>query len=444
MVSKVSGLRGVADAAFREALLAADPEEAVYRHLRLKRNLLRVGDVDYFLSKFKRVFLIGAGKASVRMAHAVERILGDHITGGIIITNPGQPGRLRKTLIRECGHPVPDEKGIKATEELLDYLDDLDDHDLVICVLSGGGSALLTAPVDGISLSDLQEATNLFLSSGMTIREINTVRKHISKVKGGKLAKKVFPATVISLTLSDVIGDYLDVIASGPFAPDPTTFSDSIKILKNRRIWDRMPDSIKTPLMEGEAGNFPETPKSKDKIFKKVHNQIVGSNELSLMGAEFRAHRLGMNTMILSSSISGESREIAHYYSAIAREIRKYRRPVEPPCCIIAGGETTVRVRGDGKGGRCQELALSVAMDIQDISGCVFLAAGTDGIDGPTDAAGAIVDSNTIEKALKSGLVPEQYIRDNNSFEFFEQMNELIKTGPTGTNVMDIHLLFVG
>ena len=444
MINRVTGLRGVAESTFRDALLSADPEEAVHRHFELRSNVLRVGDIDYFLSRFQRIFVLGAGKACLRMARGVERILGGRISGGLIITGRDRKNALRNILVREAGHPYPDPDGVRATEELIELVGPLSDQDLVIFCLSGGSSAMLVAPSEDLSINDLQRCTKLFLSSGMTIDEINVVRKHLSRVKGGWLAKHIFPATTITLAVSDVIGDKIEIIGSGPTAPDPSTFEDAIEILHRKKVWDKMPEAARQILLEGRDKKRPETPKAGNKIFKRVHHQIVSSNQLALQAAEARARRLGMSAMVLSSSVSGESREIARFYAALAREIRNHHRPVAPPACLIAGGETTVTVTGGGKGGRCQELALAVAPHLADIPGVVFMAAGTDGADGTTDAAGAIVDSSTLEKSVKRDLDIFRHLEKNDSYNFFKAMNDLVITGPTGTNVMDVHLLLVG
>jgi glycerate-2-kinase len=444
VVNRITGLRGVAEAAFNDALLAADPEEAVHRHFRLRDGVLRVGDVDYFLGQFQRIFLVGAGKASVRMAQAVERILGRKLDGGLVIARRGQGGRLREVLVREANHPLPDPDGVRATEEMMELLEPLGDRDLVICILSGGGSALLAAPLEGIEVSDLQRMTRLLLGSGMTIHEMNTVRKHLSRVKGGRLAEKIHPATGITLILSDVIGDQIEVVASGPTAPDPSTFGEAIAVLEGRGLWTQAPVSIRAVLQAGLRGEIPETPKPGSEVFKRIHHQVVGSNRLSLEACEQKAHRMGMNTMVLSSSVSGESREIAHFYGALAREVRLHHRPLKPPACLIAGGETTVTVTGNGKGGRCQELALAVGLDISDLAGVVFLAAGTDGVDGNSEAAGAVADSGTVERARFKNLQPAEFLRQNDSNAFFHALGDLVTTGPTGTNVMDIHILLIG
>lgn len=444
MKGKLAGLRQVAESAFREALLAADPEEAVHRYFRLKGDVLRVGDIDYFLSRFDRIFVFGAGKASLRMALAVERILGDRVANGLIICGRGSGGSLRRLLVREASHPLPDEDGVSATEELLEMADPLTDQDLVIFLVSGGGSAMLTAPPPGVSVPDLQRATRLFLHSGMTIHEINTVRKHLCRVKGGRLAARISPATIITLILSDVIGDRLDLIASGPTAPDPSGYPEAIASLERRGLWEQMPDSIREALLAGRAGRVPETPKPDSPVFKRVHHRIVGSNRMSLLAAQARAKRMGMNTILLSSSVCGESREIAQFYAALAREIRNFDQPVKAPACLIAGGETTVKVNGDGRGGRCQEMALAIARTIAEIPGTVFLAAGTDGVDGVTDAAGGIADSSTLERALAKGLDLERSLARNDAYPALRELGDLVKTGPTGTNVMDVHILLVG
>lgn len=448
MTNKVTGLRGVAESAFRDALLSADPEEAVYRYCELRGNVLRVGDIDYFLSRFQRIFLLGAGKASLRMARGMEGILGGRVSGGLVITGRNQGSSLRNILVREAGHPYPDPDGVRATEELLELIEPLGDQDLVIFCLSGGASAMLTAPREGLSVNDLQRCTKLFLSSGMPIEEVNVVRKHLSRVKGGGLAKYIFPATTITLVVSDVAGDKLEIVGSGPTSPDPSTFEDAIEILCRRKLWESMPDSARQILQAGHEKRVPETPKLGNnafKVFKRVHHQVISSNQLALQTAEIRGRRTGqMSTMILSSSVSGESREIAKFYAALANEIRKYNRPLKPPACLIGGGETTVTIKGGGKGGRCQELVLAMVPLIADIPGVTFLAAGTDGMDGPTDAAGAIADSSSLQKARKRGLDPYQYLEMNDSYNFFRGMNDLVITGPTGTNVMDVHILLVG
>ena len=443
-MDKLTGLRQVAREVFREALRAADPVEAVLRHLRLREGALCVGAVDYFLNQFSRIFVIGAGKAAARMALAVEQALGERVTGGLVITKTGQGQRLRKVQVREASHPVPDPAGVQATEELMEIARRAGEHDLVLCLISGGGSALLAAPAGKITLADLGAATGLLLNSGLSITEINTVRKHLSRVTGGRLAELVYPATLCALILSDVIADRLDVVASGPTVPDPTDFEDALAVLVRRNLFERMPASIQDYLTRGGRGEIADTPDRDSEVFKRVQNLIVGSNAMSLEAAEYTARRKGMNTLILSSTVAGEAREIAQFYLALAREVRQGRRPAPPPACLIAGGEPTVTVQGSGQGGRSQELALAVALGLEEIPGAVFLAAGTDGIDGPTDAAGAIAATDTLDRARRRALDPCGELLNNNSYPFFKTLDDLIITGPTGTNVMDVHLLLVG
>jgi len=443
-MDKLTGLRQVAQEVFKEALRAADPEEAVLRHLRLKEGILRVGTVDYFLNQFERILVVGAGKAAAGMARAVEEVLGERVSGGLVITKSGHGRRLRKIEVREAGHPMPDAAGVKATDELIAMVERAGEHDLVLGLISGGGSALLVSPAGNITLADLTQAYRLLLGSGLDVTAVNTVRKHLSRVQGGRLAEWVYPATLATLILSDVIGDRLEVIASGPTVPDPTSFSDALTVLHRAGLYEKMPGSIQEFLEKGSRGEWKETPDPDSEVFQRAHNIIVGSNTMSLEAAEHAARRKGMNPLILSSTVSGEAREIAHFYLALAREVRQHRRPTAVPACLIAGGEPTVTVRGTGKGGRSQELALAVAMGLEEIPGTVFLAAGTDGSDGPTDAAGAVADTETLTRARAAKLDPLRDLTDNNAYPFFQALNDLILTGPTGTNVMDVHLLLVG
>jgi glycerate 2-kinase len=427
----------------KAGLDAVDPEAAVRNRVCREGSTLVVGDRDYALDRYERVLLIGAGKGTAPMAKAVEQILGDHLTGGWIIVKYGYDMPLDKTHTMEAGHPIPDEAGLQATESLLHTIGECGKKDLIICAFSGGGSALLPAPCPPLSLDDKQQTTRLLLESGATIDEINAIRKHLSRSKGGWLAKTAYPATLVSLLLSDVIGDRLDVIASGPTVPDETTFGDCISIVEKYRLAAKLPEAVMTLFQRGIAGSIPETPKKGDEIFSKVQNLIVGNNRNALLAAQEQAISLGYNTIILSSRIEGEAREVAQVFASIGKEISQSGLPIAPPACVLAGGEPTVTIRGDGKGGRNQELALACAISIDGWDRIALLSAGTDGTDGPTDAAGAMVSGLTCKAARNAGLDAYAYLASNDSYSFFESLGDLVKTGPTRTNVMDIICMLV-
>jgi glycerate 2-kinase len=378
------------------------------------------------------------------MAKALEDILGDMLASGWIIVKYGYGMPLQRTHVAEAGHPIPDEAGLKATEELLSQLRECTEEDLVICAFSGGGSALLPAPIPPFTLEQKQECTRLLLECGATIDEINTIRKHLSRSKGGQLVKEAYPATIISLVLSDVVGDRLDVIASGPTVPDESTYHDCMGIAEKHDLVQEFPKGVVEHFKGGIAGVVPETPKEGDPVFSKVQNLIVGNNRECLLAAREKATSLGYTTLVLSSQIEGEAREVAHVLAAIGKEIRQAGLPVSSPACILAGGETTVTIHGKGKGGRNQELALACAIAIDGWEGISMLSAGTDGTDGPTDAAGAIVDGTTCRKARELGLDPHAFLMANDSYSLFESLGDLLKTGPTRTNVMDIICMIVG
>ncbi|MBW2001218.1 MAG: glycerate kinase [Deltaproteobacteria bacterium] len=428
---------------FTAGVKAVDPERAVQKYVRRQGNQLFVGDCSYILDTYRRIFLIGAGKGTAPMAKALEDILGERLTKGLIIVKYGHGIPLEKTQILEAAHPIPDDAGLRATEELLKLAQECTKEDLILCAFSGGGSALLPAPLFPITLDQKQATTRLLLECGATIDEINAIRKHLSRSKGGWLAKEAYPATIVSLLLSDVIGDRLDVIASGPTVPDESTYSDCIEIIDRYKISDRLPKSVTDYFIKGAAGSLPETPKPGDPVFSNVQNLIVGNNRESLLAAQERALSLGYNTIVLSSQIEGEAREVAQVFGAIGKEISQANLPISPPACIIAGGETTVTIQGRGKGGRSQELALACAIAIDGWGGISLLSAGTDGTDGPTDAAGAIVNGTTCKRARQTNLYPRDFLLANDSYTFFESLGGLLKTGPTRTNVMDIICMLV-
>ncbi|MGB2907707.1 MAG: glycerate kinase [Candidatus Aminicenantaceae bacterium] len=436
-------LREDAEAVFRAGLEAVDPICAVERYVGRAGDTLTVGERDYDLSKFERIFVVGAGKASAAMGQAIETILGDRITDGFINVKYGHTLPLKTICLNEAGHPVPDEAGLDGARYITDLLETTGDKDLVLCLLSGGGSALLPLPAAGLSLADKQEMTRLLLESGATIQEINALRKHVSGIKGGHLARAVFPSTLITLFLSDVIGDDLDSIASGPTVPDSTTFGDCREVVERYGLTDRLPPGILDVFEKGVNGELPETPKTGDPVFNGTQNLIVAGNLQSLQAARSKAESLGYNTLLLSSTMDGETRDVARVHAALAREIRASGNPVAPPACLLSGGETTVSIRGKGLGGRNQEFVLAAALAISGLEGVVVLSAGTDGTDGPTDAAGAVADGRTVMRAGDLGLDSYRFLRDNDSYRFFQPLGDLLITGPTLTNVMDLRIVLL-
>ena len=402
----------------------------------------KINKKTYNLAKFKKIIVIGAGKASIYMAKAMEEILADRITKGLIITKYNHLARLKKIKFIEAGHPIPDKNAIFGAKKIKKLLNSAGKEDLVINLISGGGSSLMTLPVKGIYLKDIQKLTKLLLFSGATIHEINTIRKHLSQVKGGNLARLIYPAQSINLIISDVINNDLDVIASGPTVPDSSTFKQALNILKKYKLFNKVSKNILKHLQEGVRSKILETPKKNDLIFKKVYNLIVGSNRLVLEEARKKAQQLGYQTKIFSYALKGEARDVAkdqvnQFKKFLDLKTKKQSQPI----CLISGGETTVTIKGKGKGGRCQEFALASAIEISKKENLVVLACGTDGTDGPTEAAGAIADGQTITKALKKHLNPEKYLTNNNSYYFFKKLGDLVITGPTHTNVMDLYLI---
>lgn len=444
MTNAAQELRSHAMRILQACLEAADPERAVRHFLDIRGEVLTVRpDFQISLEEFDRVFVVGGGKASAPMAMAVEEILGDRLVDGVICVKYGHGLPLKRVEVLEGSHPLPDEAGQAATKRIIKMLASLGDRDLVISCISGGGSALLPSVPDGVTLEEKQELTGHLLAVGADIHEMNAVRKHLSISKGGNLMRVAYPAFVINLMLSDVVGDDPDTIASGPFVPDRTTYEDVLTILKKYGLLETVSGGILRRLQAGAEGKIPETPKEGDEIFKRVRNVIVGSNFLSLCAGEAVATELGYRPVLLSSSIEGDTFEAARFHGAIAQEIRTTGKPIAPPGCILSGGETTVVLTGKGQGGRNQHFALSLVRKAAQIRGSLFLSAGTDGTDGPTDAAGAIVDSDTLERALKLGMDPDAYFRNNDSYSFFQPLDDLIVTGPTRTNVMDVRVVLI-
>jgi hydroxypyruvate reductase len=427
-------LRGDAMSILRTALKAVEAGNAVRAAWPAASRAYKPGDFD-------RVFLIAAGKAAVEMAAAVEDLLGTKLTAGIVVTKHGHVKRkLIRASIYEAGHPIPDRAGLGAVREIEKLLRELNARDLLIVALSGGASALLSAPVSELTLRDKQRTTQLLLRAGANIRELNAVRKHLSRLKGGKLAALAYPATVVSLILSDVIGDPLDVIASGPTAPDPTTFSDALNVLRKFQLLERAPLRVRGWLEEAKT----ETPKPGDPIFKNAQYVFVGSNRQALQAARRKAIELGYKTLVLAATLEGEARDLGRMHGAILREILETGNPLKAPACLLSGGEPTVTVHGSGTGGRAQELALGAAIALEGIPDCLLLSAGTDGSDGPTDAAGAWVNGSTVAAGRKEGHDLDDYLARNDAYKFLKSIGALVKTGPTGTNVMDLTICLAG
>lgn len=426
----------------KAALASADAGAAVQRAVQLSRSKLTVGTLNFALADFDRIYLLAVGKAAGSMAAALTSILSERLTGGLLVTKHGHPtSRSRHIRSVESAHPVPDTSGLEASVLVHEQLRQLNARDLLFVAASGGASALLPAPTSGLTLEMKQQTTDLLLQCGANIAELNTVRKHLSSLKGGRLAALAYPATLVGLLLSDVLGDDIGVIGSGLTAPDSTTFSDAIAVLNQYDLLNRIPPAVKRHLQAGVAGKIPETPKPGDPLFKTVHNRVVGSNRQALLAASRQARELGYKSTILTSSLSGEAREAAVVHASILREVRLFNSPVAPPACLLSGGETTVTIQGRGKGGRNQEFALAAALALAGNPNVLVLSLGTDGTDGPTDAAGAYATGRTVERAAALGLDTRQHLTENNSYPFFDALGNLIRTGPTGTNVMDVHLL---
>lgn len=429
------------------ALAAVDPAAAVRRALRREGDALLVSGRRYDLNTYRRVFIVGGGKAAAPMAAASAAILGERLTGGLVITKYGHTLKDASPLaggafqLLEAGHPVPDTAGVQGAGRLAALLREAGADDLIICLISGGGSALLTLPQPGITLEDLRALTDALLRCGATINEINALRKHLQQLQGGGIAQLAAPATVISLILSDVVGDPLDVIASGPTSPDTTTFANAWAVLETYGLVEAVPRSIVERLRAGLAGQVPETPKPGEALFERVQNVIIGSNALAAQAAVGRARELGFAALVLSTYVEGEAREVARVAAALAKDLARHGRPLRPPACLVLGGETTVTLRGSGRGGRNQELALAAAIALDGWPGVLIATLATDGNDGPTDAAGAIATGETIAQGRALGLEARAYLANNDSYTYFDRLGGLIRTGPTNTNVND--LLFV-
>lgn len=424
----------------RAALAAVEPAAAVQRALHVTGRSLMVDGRDYDLTRYRRALVVGCGKASAPMAAAVEHLPVD--VEGCVVVRYGHAAPTQYVRIREAGHPVPDQAGVDATREIVSLLEGADEHDLVLCVISGGGSALMTLPVEGVSLADLQATTEALLRSGATINQVNVVRKHLDTVKGGGLARLAAPAPVLTLVLSDVVGNPLDAIASGPTVPDTSTWSDVGAVFDRFALWQSVPEAVAAHVRDGLDGKLPDTPKPGDPLFERAQTVVIGSNLLACEAAAAEARRLGLDALVLTTYVEGEAREVGRVLAALLREVDASGHPLRRPCCLVLGGETTVTVRGQGKGGRNQELALASSFPLRGVSDVLLTSIGTDGNDGPTDAAGAFVDGTTLDRAAALGLDASQFLAKNDSYTFFACLGDLIQTGPTNTNVNDVMLLF--
>ncbi|WP_455280632.1 glycerate kinase type-2 family protein [[Eubacterium] cellulosolvens] len=429
--------------AYESALLSSNPYQLIIDNVSVSESILTIGSKQFDLNKFENIIVIGGGKASGSMTQALENLLEGRITNGIvnILVGTSDNYPTKKVHLNEAGHPIPTENGMLGAKKMLDLAENAGKEDLIICLISGGGSAMMASPKEGITLKDKQTVTQQLLHSGATINELNAVRKHLSDFKGGWLAKRAQPATLVSLILSDVVGDPLDTISSGPTAPDQTTYQDVVDIFDKYKLSKEIPISIKKILEMGLNGKISETPKSNDSVFDNVHNIVLGNNRLACLAAKEKLSELGFNTLFLTSYMEGEAKDIGIFLGAIANEIFSSGNPIPRPAAVIVGGETTVTVRGKGLGGRNQEIVLSAASKINGMEGVGVASIGTDGIDGPTDAAGAIADGKSLLRAKQFGLNNKKMLNNNDSYNFFSKIGDLIITGPTGSNVNDIALV---
>jgi hydroxypyruvate reductase len=443
-VADLADLRRSARRILDAAIAAGDAGALTRRALRREGSRLHVADRVFDLSRIRRVVVVGAGKASGAMAEAADAVLeGAALDGLVAVKEPCDPGP-RRIRLAVAGHPIPDARGEAAAAAILQLVRDAGPEDLILCLISGGGSALTPAPAPGVTLAEKQAVTRLLLECGATINELNAVRKHLSRMKGGQLARAAHPAPVVSLLLSDVIGDPLDVIASGPTAADPTTFGDALAILDRFGLRDRVPASARSHLESGARGQVADTPKPGDPALAGVTNVVIGNNGLVVDAAVEEARRLGLVPCLLTRRLQGEAREVARVFVALLDETARGGLVHGRPACLIAGGETTVTVRGRGTGGRCQEFALALVPELAAMRGVVVLAAGTDGSDGPTTAAGGIADPTSFERARRRGLDARRALAENDSHPFLAGLDDLVVTGPTGSNLMDLYLGLVG
>jgi hydroxypyruvate reductase len=432
-------------AVLEAALDAVDPVQATSNVLVRKGDTLTVAGRTYDLRHYRRVIVVGAGKAGAPMAQAVEAVLGDRISTGLVVVKTGHGAPTEHVEIAEASHPRPDAAGVAAGERILQLAQSANADDLVIALLSGGGSALLVAPAPGLTLGDVQAMTDALLASGATIHEVNCLRKHCETLKGGQLARAVAPATLITLALSDVVGSPLDVIASGPTVPDATTWEDAWAIVRRFDLEEKLPAPILARLKAGRAGALADTPKAGDPAFATAQTLIVGDNRVAAQAAVARAESLGYHALLLTTYLEGEAAQVAKVAVALGREIQTHAAPLSPPACLILGGETTVTLgQQPGKGGRNQELALAAGLALAGQQEITVVSLATDGSDGPTDSAGGMADGGTLARGRELGLDAEEYLRGHNAYPYLQATHDLLLTGPTQTNVNDLVFIFIG
>jgi len=423
-------------------LTSVDPHVLVSQKVKRRREKLHVGNQVIPLGGYDRIFVVGAGKASGAMVEALEPILGNRLTGGLVVVPSGQESpKLERARSATASHPTPDTSSVNAAKALTALVEKLSSRDLLICVISGGGSALLSLPTEPLTIDDKGSVARLLMNAGATIVELNTVRKHLSMIKGGWLAKRSHAGRILGLVISDVVGDRLDSIASGPISPDTTTFSDAIAVLRRHNLWETIPGSAAKILNEGANGGIPETPKSGDPCFRRVSYHFLGNNRVACTSARRYLRSKGIKAEILTSSATGEARYLGSFIGSMAREIVQFDEPFRRPCAFIVGGETTVTVTGSGRGGRNQECTMACAEKIHGLKGIAMASIGSDGIDGPTDAAGAIADGMTISRSEQLALKFDELLAQNDSHRFFKPLKDLVMTGRTSTNVNDVALM---
>jgi len=423
-------------------LTSVDPHVLVSQKVKRRGEKLHVENQVIPLGGYDRIFVVGAGKASGAMVEALEPILGNRLTGGLVVVPSGQESpKLERVRSATASHPTPDTNSVNAAKALTTLVEKLDSRDLLICAISGGGSALLSLPTEPLTIDDKGSVARLLMNAGATIVELNTVRKHLSMIKGGWLAKRSHAGRILGLIISDVVGDRLDSIASGPISPDTTTFSDAIAVLRRYNLSETIPRSATKILNEGANGGIPETPKSGDPCFRRVSYRFLGNNRVACTSARRYLRSKGIKAEILTSSATGEARYLGSFIGSMAREIVQFDEPFRRPCAFIVGGETTVTVTGSGRGGRNQECTMACAEKIQGLKGIAMASIGSDGIDGPTDAAGAIADGMTISRSEELALKFDELLAQNDSYRFFKPLNDLVMTGRTSTNVNDVALI---